>query len=354
MDDKRKYQIIMQGITSNNISHTCKEHNISRTIYYRWYKAYLLHGMKGLTEKERRKPRMPNQVDKRTEKQILAYVAKYPSDGPKRIYYELQEEGLEVSESGIYNVLRRNELSTRAQREAYAQVIRNKKHDIGHQPVGSSIKNDRHAMSPYKKMLDYRMSHPKHAYPGYMCQQSINYLGNYPKIGRVYQYVMYDAYSRVGLVKLYSRKSMIHIMEFMYTKIIPLMRTFNFKIDHLVTNKSQEFTTNWERGSHKYNQFLRQYQIQQVTITVAEQDVFKPLNSFLSMMNKEFYQQVLHDPSVDSFVALEKRLAEYLKNYNFHRAITDGPNKGKFPSDVVLDYFGPKEVLPLWLHTRRV
>lgn len=354
MDEQRKYQILMQGMTSNNVAHTCKEHNISRTIYYRWYKAYLLHGMNGLTEKGRRNPNMPNKVDKQTEKKILAYVAKYPSDGPKRIYYELQEEGLEVSESGIYNVLRRNQLNKRAQREAYAQVIRKKKRHVEHLTADSFIKDDRKAIVSYKKVLDYNMNQSKHAYPGYICQQSINYLGNYPKIGRVYQYVMYDAYSRVGLVKLYSRKSTIHIMEFMYTKIIPLMRTFNFKIDHLVTNKSQEFTTSWERGSHKYNQFLRQYQIQQVTITAAEQDIFKPLNSFLSVMNKEFYQQVWHDPRIDSFEALEKRLAAYLKSYNFHRTITDGPNKGKVPSDVVLDYFGPKEVLPLWLHTRRV
>lgn len=54
---------------------------------------------------------MPNKVDSRTEKFILKYVAKFPEDGPKRIFYELQDEGVQIGESGIYNVLRRNGLS---------------------------------------------------------------------------------------------------------------------------------------------------------------------------------------------------------------------------------------------------
>jgi len=115
-----KYQILMQGTKSKNVSETCKEFGISRTIYYQWNKAYQQHGMDGLAKKER-KPVMPNKVDKRTERLILKYVAKFPEDGPKRIFYELQDEGIAVGESGIYNVLRRNRLSKREEREAYAK-----------------------------------------------------------------------------------------------------------------------------------------------------------------------------------------------------------------------------------------
>ncbi|RCX15383.1 hypothetical protein DFP94_11567 [Fontibacillus phaseoli] len=98
---------------------------------------------------------------------------------------------------------------------------------------------------------DVYMKDPAHAYPGYICFQAIQYIGSFPKVGKVYQYVTLDSYSRLALVKLYNRKSSIQLIEFMRMKIIPLLRTFHLRIDNLVTNKGQEFSTTWERGSHK-------------------------------------------------------------------------------------------------------
>jgi transposase len=335
----------MQATISKNVSKTCKEFGISRTIYYQWYNSYKKHGMKGLAEKEK-KPIMPNKVDKKTETRILKYVEKFPEDGPKRIYYELQDEGIKVGESGIYNVLRRNGLSKREQREAYANKSKEKKWEIGETCKTASPKER-------PKLLDYKMKHPQNAHPGYMCQQSINYMGIFPKIGKVYQYVIYDAYSRLGLVKLYNRKSTIHFIDFMHLKIIPLMRVFHFEIEHLVTNKSQEFTTNWDRGNHKYTEFLHKNNIKQVAFTVENKEIFQPLEAFIAVLTQEFYQKAWADDTIDSIELLEKQLHEFLKHYNFSRVITDGPNQGQIPSDVVLDYTGQQETLPLWLFTRR-
>ncbi|OAB38942.1 helix-turn-helix domain-containing protein [Paenibacillus glacialis] len=345
MNEKIKYQIIMQGTTSKNVTKTCKEFGISRTIYYQWYNAYNKHGMEGLAEKERT-PVMPNKVDKRTENLILKYVAKFPEDGPKRIYYEFQDEGVKVGESGIYNVLRRNGLSKREQRESYAKEMKEKKGQ--NREICKS-----HGGKERQKHLDYKMKNPKNAYPGYMCQQSIHYMGVFPKIGRVYQYVIYDVYSRLGLVKLYNRKATIHFIDFMNFKIIPLMKTLHFEIDNLVTNKSREFTTNWDRGSHKYTEFLHKNSINQVAFTAKNKEIFQPLEAFVAVLTKEFYQPAWADDTIDSFELLEKRLHEFLRHYNFSRVITDGPNQGQIPSDVVLEYTGQQETLPLWLFTRR-
>lgn len=340
MNEQSKYQIIMQGITSNNVAKTCKENGISRTIYYKWYKAYKKQGMEGLANKEKRKPEMPNQVEKKVERRILEYVTKFPEDGPKRIYYEMQDEGIEVGESGIYNVLRRNGLSKRAMREVYAQEVKAKKRSL-------------YGRKKRQQILDYKMKNPENAHPGYMCQQSIHYMGEFPKIGRVYQYVIYDAYSKLGLVKLYNRKSTIHIIDFMQYKIIPLMKTFNFKIKHLVTNQSREFATNWERGTHKYTEFLHQNTIHHVNFAIDHKEIFQPLEAFAAVLTEEFYEQAWLNDSIDSFEILNKRLDQFIRYYNFSRVITDGPNQGRTPADVVLSYCGEKEALPLWLFTRR-
>lgn len=345
MNEKSKYQIIMQGITSNNVSKTCKEFGISRTIYYQWYNAYNKHGMEGLLEKNK-KPVMPNKVDLRTEKIILEYVAKFPEDGPKRIYYELLDEGVKVGESGIYNVLRRNSLNKKEQRESYAKELKEKKR-LNRGTYDNQVGKGR------PKTLDYKMKNSINAHPGYICQQSIHDMGVFPKFGKVYQYVIYDVFSRVGIVKLYHRKSTINILDFMQIKVLPLMRTFHFVIDNLVTNQSREFTTNWDRGNHKYTEFLHKNNINQIAYTVDNKDIFQPLDSFVSLLSKEFYQQAWIDDSFDSFDILEKRLHEFVNNYNFRRKITDGPNQGRLPADVVLDYTGQQDTLPLWFFTRR-
>lgn len=46
----------------------------------------------------RKKPVMPNKVDKKTERLILQYVARFPEDGPRRIFYELQDEGMQIGD----------------------------------------------------------------------------------------------------------------------------------------------------------------------------------------------------------------------------------------------------------------
>ncbi|WP_054939588.1 helix-turn-helix domain-containing protein [Paenibacillus ihuae] len=345
MNAKTKYQILMQGTTSKNVSETCKAFGISRTIYYKWQNAYKKHGMDGLTEKDK-KPVMPNKVDKRTERLILKYIAKFPEDGPKRIYYELQDEGEKVGESGIYNVMRRHGLSKKAQREAYAKEIKEKKW-----PSGTAAKAPRSKVR--EQLLDYKLKDPDNAHPGYICMQNIYYMGEFPRIGKVYQYVIYDVYSTLGLVKLYNRKATIHFIDFMHLKVIPLMKTLHFEIDNLVTHKSREFTTNWDRGKHKYSDFLHKNNINQVAVTAQNAEIFQPLQQFVAVLTEEFYQQAWGDPTINSFEILENRLQAYLKYYNFNRKITDGPNKGKIPSDAALECTGQQETLPLWLFTRR-
>ncbi|WP_114498744.1 helix-turn-helix domain-containing protein [Fontibacillus phaseoli] len=85
MNESQKYQVILHGMTGGNVAKTCKEFGISRTLYYRWYNAYMQQGIAGLGKKER-KPAMPNQVDRKTERTILQYVLRFPQDGPRRIY----------------------------------------------------------------------------------------------------------------------------------------------------------------------------------------------------------------------------------------------------------------------------
>ncbi|WP_410771450.1 helix-turn-helix domain-containing protein [Fontibacillus sp. BL9] len=346
MNESQKYQVILHGMTGGNVAKTCKEFGISRTLYYRWYNAYMQQGIAGLGKKDR-KPAMPNQVDKRTERTILQYVLRFPQDGPRRIYYELQDEGVKTGESGIYNVLRRHGLNRREDRERYASEVKAKK------KAGLGSKISPTGTQQRAKQLDYHMKDPAHAYPGYICFQAIQYIGSFPKVGKVYQYVTLDSYSRLALVKLYNRKSSIQLVEFMRMRIMPLLRTFHLKIDNLVTNKSQEFSTAWERGSHKYTEYLHKHNINSVALSADHPEVFEPLYEFTGILNREFYKPGWQEGTLQSFEMLDQRLNEYMNYYNYQRSYGGEADNGKTPSDMVLDFSGVQEPLPLWLYTRR-
>src|SRR5829696_6966248 len=78
-------------------------------------------GLEALNVRERRRPRMPNQIGPHLEGRIIAFALAHPGFGPRRISAELAREkwgGIRISEHGVWRVLRRVGLNTRAKRLA--------------------------------------------------------------------------------------------------------------------------------------------------------------------------------------------------------------------------------------------
>jgi hypothetical protein len=70
-----------------------------------------------LRPRERRRPQMPNQLPKMIEQRIVAFSIAHPGLGPKRVSSELAREkwgGIVVSPNGVWKVLCRHGLNTRA------------------------------------------------------------------------------------------------------------------------------------------------------------------------------------------------------------------------------------------------
>ena len=74
--------------------------------------------------------------------------------------------------------------------------------------------------------LDYRLINKNNAYPGYILIQSISFLGKFKNVGEVYQYSIYDVYSKWGAVKLYKSKNSLNVIDFMQNKDYPLLKNF--------------------------------------------------------------------------------------------------------------------------------
>jgi transposase InsO family protein len=107
----------LAGRTS--VSHACRTFGVHRSTYYRWKAQVDRHGLEVLRPRERRRPKMPNQLPAMVEERVLAFAIAHPGLGPRRIASELRREkwgGLVVSANGVWRALRRHGLNTRAKR----------------------------------------------------------------------------------------------------------------------------------------------------------------------------------------------------------------------------------------------
>ena len=103
------------------VSEACRLMGVHRSTYYRWKPEVERAGLEMLRPRERRRPRMPNQLSALIEQKIIAFALGHPGLGPRRIASRLARPewgGLIVSSNGVYKTLVRHGLNTRAKRLA--------------------------------------------------------------------------------------------------------------------------------------------------------------------------------------------------------------------------------------------
>lgn len=328
-----KHRILQHAMKGGNVSETCELFGISRTTFYNWNKAYLKYGVGGLENKERRKPQMPNRVSKSVEREILDYILKYPEDGPKRIYYELKAEGVSVGETGIFNVLKRHQLTKKKDRLDFAKRRR----------VHTS---NRLREKKITSLIDTGKS-----YPGYLIVQKLDFIGDFEGIGKVYQYSFFDRDSQWAEVKIYNRKRDIDIWDFFESKLVYLLDIFTLTFENLVTEKERDFLPCF-LGDDRYEEILESYKINNFFLPL-EGETLEGILEFNHFLMKDFYSQLPQRKEINSFLQLEGELLKFVREYNFKKVLSEGENAGKTPAQVVMERSvengADLRALPLWI-----
>src|SRR6188768_1423618 len=104
-----------------NVAEACRLMGFHRSTYYTLKHRVDRWGLEALRVRERRRPRMPNQIGPHLEQRIIAFSLGHPGYGPRRISAELAREkwgGIRISEHGVWRVLCRVGLNTRSKRLA--------------------------------------------------------------------------------------------------------------------------------------------------------------------------------------------------------------------------------------------
>jgi Helix-turn-helix domain len=67
------------------VTAACRIFGVHRSTYYEWKRKVERQGLEMLRPRERRRPRMPNQLSPLVEQRIVAFALAHPGFGPRRI-----------------------------------------------------------------------------------------------------------------------------------------------------------------------------------------------------------------------------------------------------------------------------
>lgn len=112
---------VLDYAARTSVSEACRVCGIHRSTFYVWKRRAERHGLEILRPRERRRPRLPNQLSPFVEERIIALALGHRGWGPRRLASELGRErrgGISVGHNGVWRCLRRHRLNTRVKRLA--------------------------------------------------------------------------------------------------------------------------------------------------------------------------------------------------------------------------------------------
>lgn len=205
MQRKIKFHILTEG-QKNGVSETCKKYNISRTIYYRWLKRYKEKGFEGLdTSKKDFVP--ANKTNADVEQALLNLIKAYPSYGPRAIKYLLEEVGYKISESAVYNVMKRHDLTNKSNRLRFAKR--------GQKIESLTLPNLMEISS------------------GECWTFWVTNYGKFEQIGQIYEYTFLDAKSRIACTRLYQTLELSNFEDLLTAVALPVAQSLQLNTKYL-------------------------------------------------------------------------------------------------------------------------
>ncbi|MFQ5528707.1 MAG: DDE-type integrase/transposase/recombinase [Thermoanaerobaculia bacterium] len=300
----------------------CRAMGVHHSTYYRWKRRVDRWGLEALRVRERRRPRMPNELGPHIEQRIVAFALAHPGLGPKRIAAELARErwgGLRISANGIWRVLRRHGLNTRAKRLALV---------AGYQA--------RYERAP----LPEKPRHIETSRPGELVGLDCFYIGRLTGTkGAVWQYTAIDLHSSFAWAELHSspRNPQARHCAALVEQVAAQLAKAGWRLESVLTDNGSEFR------SHEFTDPLAGLGIRQRRIHAGRPQTNGHVERLQQTILEECWRPSFARSLVPKLTALERDLKRYLAEYNFDRAHTGRLTQGRVPGEIV---YGARKVRP--------
>lgn len=297
MNAEEKLQILEKGKIVG-VTNTCKEYNISRTLYYRWLSRYKASGLAGLENS------LKNTHSLRTrafnlEEVVLFVVVKHPEYGPQRISWFLSDEGIIISTSGVYNILKKHQLNAKLNRVQFSKRKKSSYEDL---QLPSRTKT---------------MPASENYTSGEYWLSWIDDLGYKDQIGSLYLYVALDVKSGFVCARLHSQKQLSFQRELLTHEVIPLCG----EAIKWVMTKREEDVKSTLKEQHLFQKFLLKEKIEPLVWQEPPPLVSNQVAQFKKKM-VSFWLNALSQKH--SLVSLKEAFSSFIKDYNMEASAANG------------------------------
>jgi transposase InsO family protein len=305
------------------VRRACRELGVHHSTYYRWKPLVERHGLEILRPRERRPPRMPNQLPPFLEERIVAFALGHPGLGPRRIAAELRRDrwgGMAISHNGVYRTLCRHGLATRRRRLALVAGYRSPP-----EPERREIPEELHLEAET---------------PGALVQLDCFHIGRLQGTkGRVWQYTATDVHSGFlwGELHVTPLNPAARHTSALVRRVARDLAEAGWKMRAVSTDNGSEFRAGEFRTAvaalGAEHRFIRAGRPQ--TNGCVERAQRTTL--------EECWRPTFARSLVPKYTALRRDLARYLAYFNFDRAHLGRHTKGRTPAEVV---YGSRKMRP--------
>jgi transposase InsO family protein len=307
-----------------NVSEACRTMGVDRSTYYRLKRRVDRWGLEALRVRERRRPRMPNEIGPHLEQRVVAFALGHPGYGPRRISAELAREkwgGIRISEHGVWRVLRRVGLNTRSKR--LALIARH---------------HDRYERKPESPPPE---RHIEAQQPGEKVQLDCFYVGRLSGTkGTVWQYTAIDVASAYAWAELRTSERnprARHTRELLH-RVARELKAAGWKLGEVTTDNGSEFR------SHQFGDAAEQLGARQRFIKAGRPNSNGCVERLQLTILEECWRPAFARSLIPKMTGLQRDLDEYLDTYNHDRAHTGRLTRGRVPAAIV---FGARKTSPV-------
>lgn len=326
MNKEMKLSILLEG-QKNGISLTCRKHDLSRTLYYRWLKRYQTQGLEGLVDFGRDFA-PANKTSPEITAVVLSLIRKYPRYGPKAINYLLEEMDVSISESAVFNIMRRNQLSSIEQRLQFSR-----KPDTASKDTSYDIHESQSGECWIAWATD---------------------LGTFSSLGTVFEFTIFDLKSRIACSRLYETMSFHNFEDLLTAVALPVAQTLKLNISYLCFFDQKKIF-----GKSKQSALLQIEDILHDNGLGTKIHFFTPDENLKEIpdLRKEYTKSSLsyilpHISEGNSFSHVRLLFQQWIRDYNINQKLDF--QEGLFtPVEYHTKKTHRKLILPLWAYINR-
>jgi transposase InsO family protein len=248
------------------------------------------------------------------EQRVVAFALGHPGFGPQRIAAELRRPlwgGIRISSSGVYRVLRRHGLQTRARRLGLI--------------AGYAAPPERERLAPVEHHLEA-------ARPGELVQIDCFFVGRLAGTkGAVWQYTAIDVASAYawGTLHVTPRNPSAKWTSELARRVAHDLVARGWKLEKVMTDNASEFR------SHAFDATIGQLGARQVFIHAGRPQTNGCVERLQGTILEECWKPAFARYLIPKYTGLRRDLERYLRYYNEDRAHTGRWTRGRTPAKVI-------------------